>query len=271
MALSDATDTNGEARIEVSVDGLIATVVVSNPTRYNAITIQMWHELAAHFRQLSADKSVRVIVIRGAGRRAFVAGADLTEFEAERDTPDAVAAYDATVAATLAEIAACKKTVLAAISGFCIGAGVEIATRCDLRVADESASFAIPAVRLGVGFPANEVERIVQTVGQAAATEILITGRRLDAREALRIGLIHRLHDAETFDEQVATEVSRLAENAPLAITAMKVVLLELTKPESERDLAAVAKATAVCVASRDYAEARAAFAERRRPHFTGE
>jgi enoyl-CoA hydratase len=239
----------------VEVDGAVAWLTFDNVARRNALTIAMCRSLLAALERIEADPDIHVIVLRGAGDEAFMSGADI----AEQDDPEAPRA----IAAWYAALAALSKPVLAMIQGFCLGGGLATALEADLRLAAEGSLFGIPAARLGVGYPYDGVQRLVGLVGPAVAADILYTGRRLTADEALRAGLIQELHPREALHERVAQLAATIAGNAPLTIRAAKAAIRG-GDPEE------VARLVAVCRASKDLVEGRRAFFEKRPPRFTG-
>jgi len=249
--------------------GAVARIRVDNPARRNAMTYEMWRDLASAVDRLGHDPAVRVVVVEGAGGH-FVSGADISEFEARRGTAEAVAAYNAAVDAATAALASCPKPTLARITGVCIGGGLGIAMACDLRLAAGDARFAIPAARLGIAYPLEDVRRLVELVGPAAATDILCTGRTLGAAEALALGLVNRVAAADDLDRMVEETAGALAANAPLSIAASRAAVRAMLPGATAADRAAAELAAERCAASADYAEGRRAFMEKRPPRFQG-
>ena len=213
--------------------------------------------------------SVRCIVIRGEGTQAFAAGADISEFEKNRSSEDEVKEYEAATSAAHHAIESSPKPVIALIHGFCVGGGLAVALSCDLRYADASSRFAVPAARLGLGYGVHGTGRLVATVGHAAAREIMFSARRYDAGEAVAMGLVNRvLPDAE-LDDYVRKVALELAANAPMTIAASKAVINALVEPEG--DFSAAEAAVARCMKSEDYVEGRRAFMEKRAPAVQGQ
>jgi enoyl-CoA hydratase/carnithine racemase len=252
-----------------SIDAHIATVVINNPARYNAMTLSMWRQLADILTQLKSDDSVRVVVLRGFGDRAFVSGADISEFDAQRSSSDGVAAYDLAVDNAQTALAQFPRPVIAAISGICYGGGLGLALACDLRYASPTAKFRMPAAQLGLGYALKGVKRMVAILGVPNASELFYTGRVCDAQEALRIGLVNSVH-ADIFT-QAASTAAQIAANAPLTIFAAKLAFKTVLANYPDREVAAVDIAVKTCFSSSDYAEGRKAFAEKRTPVFTGQ
>lgn len=251
-----------------SREGHVATVVLANAARHNAMSIDMWRQLAALLSQLQADPSVRAVVLRGEGDRAFVSGADISEFGAERSTPQGVQAYDKAVDDAQAALANFPRPVIAAISGICYGGGLGLALACDMRYGAPTARFRMPAARLGLGYALNGVQRMVDVLGASNASELFYTARVCDAPEALRVGLLNGVHeDCFAYAADVAAQI---AANAPLTIVAAKLAITALRRGQADSAASSVAQAVKACFESADYVEGRQAFAEKRPPRFTG-
>ncbi len=257
-----------EPRLRAERDGPIGHMVFDNPARRNAISGDMWRAIPKAMAEFDADPEIRCIVLRGEGTVAFAAGADISEFEARRSSQRSVEEYDGLVDAAQHAIEDSAKPVIALIHGFCIGGGVEMALACDLRYAADSSQFAIPAARLGVGYGVHGTNRLVATVGHAAAREIMFTGRRYSAQEALAIGLVNRVLPGAELDEYVRKLALELAANAPLSIAASKRIIN--TVIGAHGDFTEENRLTARCMQSEDYKEGRRAFMEKRAPRFKG-
>jgi len=257
-----------EGKLRVERDGPIGRLVLDNPARRNAIGADMWHAIAGAMAELDADQAICCIVLRGEGTAAFAAGADISEFEQRRSNAAGVKTYEALMDAAHHAIENSPKPVIALIHGFCVGGGLAVALSCDLRYADASSRFAIPAARLGLGYGVPGTNRLVATVGHAAAREIMFSARRYGADEALAMGLVNRvLPDAE-LDDYVGKLALDLASNAPLTIAASKSVINALIAAKG--DYAEAKKMVARCMKSEDYVEGRRAFMEKRAPAFKG-
>jgi enoyl-CoA hydratase len=255
-------------RLRTEREGPIGRMLFANPARRNAISSDMWRAIPKAMAEFDADPEIRCIVLRGEGTVAFAAGADISEFEAHRSSQRGVQEYDGLVDAAQHAIEDSAKPVIALIHGFCIGGGVEMALACDLRYAADSSQFAIPAARLGVGYGVHGTNRLVATVGHAAAREIMFSGRRYNAQEALAMGLVNRVLPAGELDGYVRTLALELAANAPLSIAASKRIINTLIGADG--DFTEENQLTARCMQSEDYQEGRRAFMEKRAPRFKG-
>lgn len=249
----------------------LAWVVINRPAAHNALNSDVWKELAETAQQLARDPSVRVIILRGAGDKAFISGADISEFSTLRHNAEMTAKYDQLSAAAWSALHFAPQPVIAMINGLCYGGGVSVALACDLRIAADHSRFAVPAARLGLSYPmAGGVEKLVQIVGPTHAAHILLSAQPIDAQEALRIGLINRVVDRDELEEAVRTYASRMAEGAPLTLAAHKRAIQESLRAASERNNDALREAMRRCFDSEDYQEGIAAFLEKRAPRFRG-
>jgi len=245
-------------------------VSIDNANKLNALTVAMWQELARVMRALSAEDDLRCIVLRGAGDKAFAAGADIAEFASVRNTREQVVVYHREhVYGALQAVAECRHPVVAMIHGPCVGGGLEIACQCDLRIAGESGRFGVPINRLGFSIAYDELAAVLPVVGRAAALEILIEGRVLDAREAYNKGLLTRVvADAGLADEVQAT-VKRICTGAPLVARWHKQFVRRLT-PHAEALTAQEIEDSFAYFDTEDFREGYAAFMEKRQPKFDG-
>jgi enoyl-CoA hydratase/carnithine racemase len=260
----------GRVRVERdAADARIGWIVFDHPERRNAVSVEMWRQLPDAARALEADAAVRVVVLRGAGDVAFVAGADISEF-GERRTGDAAHDYDADNARALGALAGLSKPLLAMIRGYCVGGGVAIALCADMRYASDDAVFAIPAARLGVGYALAGIEALVDLVGPSRAKEIFFTAQRFDAGEALQMGLVNAVLAGDAIEQHVREVAARIADNAPLTIASVKRSVREIARDPASRDHEAVGAAVRACFESEDYREGVRAFLEKRPPRFRG-
>lgn len=257
------------AGVTAEVRDGVAELVYDNPARMNAINLAMSQQASDLIDALAQDERVRLLVVRGAGA-TFVSGADISEFEALRSQPEAIARYEAISQGMFTRLRAFPKPTLARINGFCFGAGMGLAAACDLRVAAEDALFSVPAARLGIAYRPDFISWLIQIVGAARVKEILITARRYTAREALAMGLVHQVAPVKSFEADVAAYVATIAENAPLSTIASKKMVDEYADPTRPPDAALCEALAEACLASADYVEGRRAFMEKRRPDFRG-
>lgn len=249
--------------------GPIGYVVLNVPERRNAISLDMWQALPGQVTALGSDPAIRCIVLAGAGNNAFSAGADISEFDANRAAEDTVRAYEEATRAATEALMQVDKPVVAAIRGICFGGGLALAMACDLRFAAADARFCIPAARLGLAYGIGGTAHLVERIGAALAAEMLMTARVYTAHEALMRGLVHQVAPEADFDDALAGYTATLASNAPLSILAAKRAIRHVaTRREDLR--AAAEQAADACTHSQDYAEGRNAFAGKRKPRFVG-
>lgn len=251
-------------------EGSIGWIVFNNPARRNAVSVEMWEALSEIVRDYASDPAIRVIVLRGAGGKAFVSGADISEFEQKRATPEATEAYRQLSERATMDLQYVNKPTIAMIEGFCIGGGVSVALSCDLRIAGESARFGVPAARLGLGYELPGVRKLVQVVGPAFAKEIFYTARQFTAQEALAMGLINRAVPDADLESYVGAYAATIGANAPLTVASIKTIIGEAMKDESKRDEALCDRVVDQCFNSEDYVEGRRAFMEKRPAVFKG-
>jgi enoyl-CoA hydratase len=251
-------------------EGGVGLVTFNNPERHNAVSLEMWEATRHILEGFAADSDIRVVVLTGAGGKAFVSGADISKFDSERASMEAVRAYNAKTDATYASIAEFPKPTIAMIRGYCIGGGLGLATCCDLRIATDNSRFAVPAAKLGLGYGYSGLKRLVDVVGPAFAKEIFYTARQFDAEEARIMGLVNRVVPSAELENTVKSITDMICANAPLTIQAVKFTVGEILKDESRRNVARTAEMVERCFSSRDYSEGRAAFMEKRKPVFTG-
>jgi enoyl-CoA hydratase len=251
-------------------DGRVGYVIFNNPERHNAVSLDMWAATRRILDGFVNDEEVRVVVLTGAGGKAFVSGADVSKFESERGTLDATRHYGATVEQAYAAIEQFPKPTIAMIRGYCIGGGVGLAVCCDLRICSDNSRFAVPAAKLGLGYGYAGLRRLIDVVGPAFAREIFFTARQFDAEEARHMGLINRVVPEAELEAYVKTYAETIAANAPLTVKAAKYIVGEAMKDESARNLARCAELVEDCFASNDFIEGRRAFMEKRKPAFTG-
>ncbi len=255
-------------RIIARREGAIGWLVFNNPERRNAVSLDMWEAIPRVLDDFGADPAIRVVVLTGAGDKAFVSGADISQFEKERSSAEAVKRYDEIGERAQSRLANYEKPLLAMIRGYCLGGGVGIASACDLRIAADDARFGIPAAKMGLGYRASSMKKLVDIVGKPAALEIMLTARQFSAAEALQIGLVQKVVPAAELQTATRAYCEMIAANAPLTIRTAKRVIAEVMK--TTYDAAACDRWVKECFESEDYSEGRRAFMEKRKPVFKG-
>lgn len=263
----------GTPRMLATVDDGIGWIVYNHPEKHNAMTADMLAAVARICAAYEADPAVRVVVLRGAGDTAFISGADIAqletgEIEGRRAAPDDAAMAENSGTTGLVAL---TKPVIAMINGWCLGGGVMVALSADIRIASDTARFGIPAAKLSVGYPYQAVEQLVALCGPGHAAEILFAGRRIDAAEAARIGLVNRVVPKAELEVEVRSLAADIAANAPLSHVASKLSVRAAARGGTPGNLAAIHGAIAAAWASDDHREGTRAFLERRPPRFTGQ
>ena len=256
--------------ILVSKKGAVGTITISNPAKMNAMSVQMWTDLPKAIKGFDLDPEIRVIVIAGQGEKAFVSGADISQFDDVRNSADQQQLYEDAVSASMEAPVECRKPVIAKIRGYCFGGGLGLAAACDIRICTADATFRMPAARLGLGYGAHGIKRFADLIGLANATDIFVTARRFDAPDALRMGFVSRVVEGSDLDAVVDQYTTLIAENAPLTVAASKYTIRQVCAHEHEQDLKGAEEMVLKCFASEDFKEGRAAFLEKRPAQFKG-
>lgn len=260
----------GTTKMIVRKENGVGWMTFNQPEKRNAVSFDMWVAIPKIIADFEADPEVRVIVMTGAGDKAFVSGADISEFEQKRGSADAVKIYNAAGDAASAAIQNATKPVIAMIRGVCVGGGVAIALTADIRICGSDSIFAVPAARLGLGYRYSGLKRLVELVGPSYAKEIFFTARKFTADEFREMGAVNRVVPVAELESYVRSYTSMIAENAPLTIKTAKMAANAAAADESQRDIAAIDAMVATCFGSEDYIEGRRAFMEKRRPKFQG-
>lgn len=251
-------------------ENAVGWVIFSNPAKYNAVSQDMWLALPNAIAAFDADPEVRLIVITGDGDKAFISGADISQFEKARGSAEAQAIYNQAVIDAYEAPVHCSKPVVAKIRGICMGGGLGLAAACDIRFAADDAIFRMPAGRLGLGYNYTGIKRFVQILGAAGAADIFFSARKFNAADALGMGFVNRVLPLADFDREVAAYCQMVAENAPLTLAAAKFAIRQTGLDPEVRDLKQATRMIDACFDSEDYREGRRAFMEKRTPNFKG-
>ncbi|WPB58920.1 enoyl-CoA hydratase [Xylophilus sp. GOD-11R] len=264
------TYTSTTERVLTWLDGSTLHIRFNHPARHNALSVDMWEAVPPLLNLARDDDRVRLVVFSGAGEKAFVSGADISQFEDMRAAREAVKRYEAMAEESLMSIHDFPKPTLACIRGWCIGGGVNVAISCDIRIATADSVLSIPAARLGLGYRYSAMKNLVDLVGPGVAKDLFFTARRIDGTEAHRVGLVTRVCPPDGLEALLAEYTGAMAENAPLTIAAAKAITREILKPSPELDMERCSALIRGCFDSADYAEGRSAFMQKRKPVFTG-
>src|SRR5262245_39590363 len=261
---------HADGKILQSVSDGVGIITFNNPEKRNAMSLDMWEGLGHALIELRDDPDVRVVVLVGAGGKAFVSGADISQFEKTRHNAAASEEYAKRSAAQRALLADYPKPTIACIEGFCLGGGMQVAMLADIRLAAHGSQFGIPAAKLGIAYGYDGLNHLVSLVGPSWARLLMYTGMRIESAEALRIGLVERLFPIDELWGETMAVAQTISENAPLAIKAARNTIAQVLKDESQRDMDAIAAIGHACMDSADFREGRQAFMEKRKPQFTG-
>jgi enoyl-CoA hydratase len=255
-------------RIIAKKEGATAWLIFNNPDRRNAVSVDMWEAIPGVLEKFNADPEVRVLVLAGAGDKAFVSGADISQFESQRGSADAVQRYEELAEGAQLKLQTFDKPTVAMVRGYCLGAGVNIANVCDLRIASEDARFGIPAAKMGLGYRASSMKNLVDVIGAANAREVMITGRQFTGAEAFRMGWVNKVVENDRLEAAVRELCDTIGGNAPLTMRAAKRIIREVSG--NAYDVEKCRAWMKECFESADYKEGRKAFMEKRKPVFTG-
>lgn len=248
----------------------IAEIIFNNPEKLNATSLEMWIKVGELAQQYAVDPNVRVLILSGAGGKAFVSGADISKFESQRANAADNEVYASKSAAAYEGIYNFPKPTIAKIQGYCIGGGMNLAICCDMRVATANSKFGVPAGRLGLGYGYTPINRLAHVVGISRAMQFLYTAQQIGAEEAFQIGLLNKIAPEGELDKTVSDMANAIAENAPLTIALVKASAREITRPEGAPDHAKLKTMSDACFSSADFKEGRTAFMEKRKPKFQG-
>ena len=266
----DTLNDLADGKIRAGTVDQVGHIVINNPDRHNAIGLDMWEAATEAIEAMAGDDGVRLLIMSGAGGKAFASGADISKFETERSTKKDVLHYQATSSRFYNALQNFPKPTIAAIRGYCIGGGVALAICCDLRICETRSRFGIPAARLGLGYGYPGIKRLADVVGTSMAKEIFYTARQFLAKEAYDMGLVNRVLDEAVFDAFIEDYAKRIRENAPMTIATVKAVALDIDRDPADRDLSRLDAMVEACFDSEDYIEGRRAFMEKRKPEFKG-
>ena len=248
----------------------VGYITFNNPEKHNAVSIEMWDALEQILDGFRSSKDIRVIVLNGAGGKAFVSGADISKFDKERSSKEAVLSYNKRTQKVYENLETFPKPTIAMIDGYCIGGGLNLAVCCDIRICSEKSKFAMPAAKLSLGYPFSSIKRLFDVMGPGMAKHFMFTAEKISASEALACGLVQKLVSEDSIDSYVKDYALNIANNAPLTIKAMKQIGIQISKNSDERDLLLCEKLASACFDSEDYKEGRKAFMEKRKPNFQG-
>ena len=252
------------------VEDGIGYITFNNPEKHNAVSIEMWDALENILDGFRENQNIRVIVLNGAGGKSFVSGADISKFDKERSSKDAVLSYNKMTQKVYENLETFPKPTIAMINGYCIGGGLNVAVCCDIRICSEKSKFAMPAAKLSLGYPFSSIKRLFDVMGPGMAKHFMFTAEKISADEALSCGLVQKLVKEDDLELFVNNYASTISKNAPLTIKAMKQIVIEISKNSDDRDLLLCEQLASACFDSEDYKEGRKAFMEKRSANFKG-
>lgn len=258
------------SNVIVEKKGAAGWITFNDPARHNAMSLDMWAAVKPALEQFEADADIKAVIVTGAGGKAFVSGANISQFDKLRTSADAVAEYERVAEGAQQALYEFPKPTIARVQGYCIGGGLNLSLCCDIRIASESSSFSLPAGKMGLGYRYTAIRNLVTVVGAAKALDIFLSARRFGADEALQMGLVHFVQPEDKFDDFVQDYAGKIQANAPLTLRAGKTMIREFQKMPAGSDEARMRELVMQCFASEDYQEGKRAFAEKRAPVFKG-
>ena len=257
-------------KMKVKVKNGVGWMIFNQPEKRNAVSFDMWQSIPKIVNFFESNNKVRVVVMRGAGNKAFVSGADISEFEDKRNTKKQVEIYEKATENASNSLINLEKPLISMINGFCIGGGLALSLCSDIRITSQNGLFAVPAAKLGVGYKFSGIKQLMDLVGPSYTKEIFFTGRKFTSDEALKMGLVNAVVKNDELERYIDNLTENIVENAPLTIKAVKISVNEGLKIQQKSDLEKINKLVEECFSSEDYMEGRRAFMEKRRPKFGG-
>ena len=254
--------------ITYAAQGGIANIVINRPQVRNAVRPQTYEELTRAISIAADDPEVGVVVLSGAGDKAFCAGGDVGD--QSKRYPEVGRTHMRRLIALSTAMRMIDKPIIAKVRGYCVGGGVGLALACDLRICTEGSKFAVPAAKLSLGYRYSGLKKLVDVVGPSFAKEIFYTARQFTAQEAQGMGLVNRVVPDAELESYVQNYAETIAGNAPLTVDSVKFIVGEILKDPADRDMDKAEAMVQACFASADYIEGRKAFMEKRKPKFTG-
>lgn len=256
------------ANIHSYVEDKVGYVILDNPSRLNAISLSMWEKIGILLKEYEKNNNIRCVVLKGKGKKAFSAGADISEFNNNRSQSDTVLKYDNVSKNSLKILQRFSKPTIALIDGYCIGGGLATALSCDIRLASKKSTFAIPAAKLGLAYDYLGIKKLRDIVGPSRAKYIFFTARQFTSDEAMQMGIIEQIFNDSDFEEHTLKVLNAISDNAPLTIASAKLAID--ADPQDSKMIERCREFEQVCFSSKDYEEGRLAFSEKRKPIFKG-
>ena len=256
------------ANIHSYVEDKVGYIILDNPSRLNAISLSMWEKIGILLKEYENNNNIRCVVLKGKGKKAFSAGADISEFNDNRSQSDTVLKYDNVSKNSLKILQRFSKPTIALIDGYCIGGGLATALSCDIRLASKKSTFAIPAAKLGLAYDYLGIKKLRDIVGPSRAKYIFFTARQFTSDEAMQMGIIEQIFNDSDFEEHTLKVLNAISDNAPLTIASAKLAID--ADPQDSKMIQRCREFEQVCFSSKDYEEGRLAFSEKRKPIFKG-